>query len=1134
MAKNTIFIDVVVDDKGTTKRVAVDSAKLNAQLKGQSESAQTADRRIKGLAQTSSNATKNNAKMMQGISGGLVPAYATLAAQVFAITAAYNFLKSAADFEVLAAGQVAYSKATGVAMKSLTNDIVANTNAQINFKDASQAAAIGMASGLSPDQLKDLGTAARDVSAVLGRDVTDSFNRLIRGVTKAEPELLDELGIILRLETASQKYADAIGADVKELTAFQRSQAVANDVLEQTEEKYSKNLSATDKLGNSVAKLGIAFQNNLLKPFQEGLAKVITPVFDFLTENTTALALSMGLLAVPIIKQIIPSFGNMGKAAQDAADAAKSAVNDEMKSLAGKSRALKKMEKERVKSANQARKDAKDQVKGLKSKEGSGLAVLQGGGTPTPAQTRGMLRAAKKSQGEYAKMSNQTRAQFIRNLEMMQAKNKITWKSITGTVSVATTKAKIAFKKMELAYKTTMAKMKAATASFAKFTDKVMGKAGAVGVILLLAEVATMAFDKIKKLTESAEETKLRLAEEAEQKKLEELKGKLEGINDELSKMEDGVSNKAGAAAAAYMGNVVSNIGSDALTRAFKSGNKDLIGEAQRTVSNFVARMKEVKGSTIEGREEFIRLGEAIASGTPTETDLAAFMGLKDSIQEGGMAGKDFGKAMKDLQASQLGLMNSLKKTSKFSAIINNIDSLVKSSKEYEKRNTLTTKENILLVEQLRIRKIMQILRDNETKAAMAKVQLESDYLQRIQNATPLQKESLAQQKAINTITAEILAKSEALAGIKASMDEKDPLRTAEQVKANDLEEAKIGALIIQRDLLIEQSTLMHEIKQGAKGAFEGAVTTGLKDLITGNNSSFKEAVAGIAMATLDNVAGTLAKNMSEKLSDMLFGKLLGGPEETKEATQMRNALKEGADYHAKVFKAMIENLPPIPIGGGVTGPTSHRLPGMGIDLNQASRNVLMPDANGVITNAHGGKSMRTDTSFVPDFEGAGDKLAEGVDEVLKKNTDGGFVNKLGKTLGGLFDNTAGGNPIFSAFSSIFGFAKGGILQKGITGYASGGVVKRPTLGLVGEGRQNEAVVPLPDGKAIPVSMPGGGTNTNNVSISVTMDNSGNSSQSSSDSKVGENLGLAISQAVQEELQYQKRSGGILNPYGVA
>jgi hypothetical protein len=43
-----------------------------------------------------------------------------------------------------------------------------------------------------------------------------------------------------------------------------------------------------------------------------------------------------------------------------------------------------------------------------------------------------------------------------------------------------------------------------------------------------------------------------------------------------------------------------------------------------------------------------------------------------------------------------------------------------------------------------------------------------------------------------------------------------------------------------------------------------------------------------------------------------------------------------------------------------------------------------------------------------------------------------------------------------------------------IRAFSSGGIVRRPTVGLVGEGGQNEAVVPLPDGKAIPVKMQGG------------------------------------------------------------
>ena len=36
-------------------------------------------------------------------------------------------------------------------------------------------------------------------------------------------------------------------------------------------------------------------------------------------------------------------------------------------------------------------------------------------------------------------------------------------------------------------------------------------------------------------------------------------------------------------------------------------------------------------------------------------------------------------------------------------------------------------------------------------------------------------------------------------------------------------------------------------------------------------------------------------------------------------------------------------------------------------------------------------------------------------------------------------------------------------------------MVNGPTLGLVGEGKYNEAIVPLPDGKSIPVQMRGGG-----------------------------------------------------------
>jgi len=82
----------------------------------------------------------------------------------------------------------------------------------------------------------------------------------------------------------------------------------------------------------------------------------------------------------------------------------------------------------------------------------------------------------------------------------------------------------------------------------------------------------------------------------------------------------------------------------------------------------------------------------------------------------------------------------------------------------------------------------------------------------------------------------------------------------------------------------------------------------------------------------------------------------------------------------------------------------------------------------------------------------------------------------------------------------------------------------------VGEGRYNEAVVPLPNGRAIPVQMHGGQGQNNNVTVNISMDGQGNSKEAPDLTSLG---GL-VAQAVQRELQEQKRPGGILNRYGAA
>ena len=66
--------------------------------------------------------------------------------------------------------------------------------------------------------------------------------------------------------------------------------------------------------------------------------------------------------------------------------------------------------------------------------------------------------------------------------------------------------------------------------------------------------------------------------------------------------------------------------------------------------------------------------------------------------------------------------------------------------------------------------------------------------------------------------------------------------------------------------------------------------------------------------------------------------------------------------------------------------------------------------------------------------------------------------------------------------------------------------------------------------------MQGGGTQQNNVTVNVSIDNEGKGSSqvAGADNAQASQLGSLVAIAVQKELQNQKRAGGILSPHGVA
>lgn len=120
--------------------------------------------------------------------------------------------------------------------------------------------------------------------------------------------------------------------------------------------------------------------------------------------------------------------------------------------------------------------------------------------------------------------------------------------------------------------------------------------------------------------------------------------------------------------------------------------------------------------------------------------------------------------------------------------------------------------------------------------------------------------------------------------------------------------------------------------------------------------------------------------------------------------------------------------------------------------------------------------------------------------------------------------------PLSNVLGNFIGgfFASGGIMTPDgplpLRTYARGGIANSPQVAVFGEGSMNEAYVPLPDGRRIPVAMQGGAGG--NTSVVVNVDAKGTDVQGSSPN--AEALGRVISQAVQTEIVRQKRPGGLL------
>jgi tape measure domain-containing protein len=180
------------------------------------------------------------------------------------------------------------------------------------------------------------------------------------------------------------------------------------------------------------------------------------------------------------------------------------------------------------------------------------------------------------------------------------------------------------------------------------------------------------------------------------------------------------------------------------------------------------------------------------------------------------------------------------------------------------------------------------------------------------------------------------------------------------------------------------------------------------------------------------------------------------------------------------------------------------------------------------------------------------DMVAQMIAEYLKMALIKGIMSLLpglGAAAGGLSSAFGATGPSFNAgaFSgpalspgAAFGGAGAGNLSGAFGGsagafnpaafsipaLANGGIVTGPTLALMGEGRYNEAVIPLPDGKSVPVDLGGAAGSQINSNITVNVNNG--QAQSNATGSNSSELGRKIEGAVKQVIVGELRPGGLL------
>lgn len=114
----------------------------------------------------------------------------------------------------------------------------------------------------------------------LGVDATQAFNDIVTGIGRESALILDNLGIIIKLEKTTEDYAQTLGKTADALTPVERKQAIVNAVFAESEKFLSENATEAELNAAKIAELSATWDN-----FADTFSARVAPSLAIVADN---------------------------------------------------------------------------------------------------------------------------------------------------------------------------------------------------------------------------------------------------------------------------------------------------------------------------------------------------------------------------------------------------------------------------------------------------------------------------------------------------------------------------------------------------------------------------------------------------------------------------------------------------------------------------------------------------------------------------------------------------------------------------------------------------------------------------------------------------------------------------------